>query len=1670
MGQVCSNLPSNIVGPFKQTLFLGCTVKSFTSTVGWNEQETNVTVELIEDTCAPAAGSTKHYYPRPGISSLWNAADPGFQSPTVGAPVYFRVEDFEFAGVIQSWSRKDDSSNFPSYSVTISDPRFLLENLTIITGEYAGEVKNVPNLVNAYGWLESISGDVCQLDAGLDCRPCTLASGEFPHSSTEVRPLLGSPADGFGGANENNEGVPWLRLKEAIQILLSGNTHTKYSPKGYAVFRGHSPTGIPSPANGMGRIEADDFDAQIISDYNGNGYTTNYIVDIDEIPFSPIHYRIGATDQSLLSLISQVCADAGCDFYIELILTGSLDKVIKVRTVKRRSQPDLGEIETFLNNNNDYLISKNVGRELRNEPTSVFLYGANVESIYEVVPTGAGGSLNIDQWLPNNWHEIPVTQHWGFDSKGQFQDVTYFTGTRNGSVISEWDIDTDILGLQQQLAKPLVNLLGVAKTNAVITETEFRAAMTSFDTWYNYTLFAGITGGAGYEATLYDSNIGTAFGNLIKQSNNFGTGLQPGGIKTKLSTEHPSALASHTVPNQINLSVGSFRAPNSQKKKDLEKMHSFIKAIADENYGKKFVVKVPEICYYKDHQSDNYIFSDSPSNAGYPSSGVSGVLGIPIASKDIEKFEEEDTAKIRGIARYFFDSVTDPEILKTGAYEIKGSEFVKIQDRLYCPMSVENKVYLFPTGTAPNTGVIPAVIVDIKTSVFTGDPKLPTNQGAYSLNTAGGSAASSPEVKVKGDILGTTLATAMSFMPHSYTPSGMAIPMKSNTQRYGPWGYVGPAGPVRFAEDTDLAPWNYQGYDIMNSGAIEKVVDGLTFMQAGERGGFTLVGYPVKQLGQDLRSPNKSFSSLVLEDKTTNYGTYKYISTTPMDGSFGPNITSINVSIGEGGATTTYELATFTPSFGRMSKINANRLKEVAKQRAENKKSKREIEKLISLTKKGGGVGFSAIIGLIKDQVEGFIGGDNKNQAKNLMIGASSTLSGGDSDDNDLPIAASSDSSIVANRSDIRDEAFSKTAIMSQEGMFRPVSKSGDGDLPGFTPNTNVVAGNESHSQCPMGPIDEWTRPIVNCSYLDPMTSSGQDKHCVDADNEAYHDILQVGFGDSIDQSGGYGTTDLREFISRGNDCPEDFRFLATKGPMVINGWGYDLQGKPIPNEADNVSSARNGIYTSENLTDQFMSGWLKKSKTWPVAPVDLRFDRSRGVWTVPNNFRIVQIHNTGASAITQGGSGFTKVLNPSTLYGSGGSAISTQSISLSVPSWFSSPFETGQKAYAFYDTSDSKWYPIPEGSGSGSSSNQYISHVNTCSGDPTSTVSGELFNHIAFGTGLMVTGADLLYQINTTHSITDAKYCDESPNVVDAVFDHLIMGEGLDVTNKTGCSYSISANHSVNDKVYCDYDEPTVVNKFFTKLSFGQGLRVVDDDLDDPKCEFTINADHLINDTAYCDYTPSVANKFFRKLTFGRGLQVTDDDGDDPKCEYTINADQRIKSVAGQCDEPVPTNIANYKQYSKIIFDRGLKVTQVVENCEYVVSVEETKIGVSGVGTNGIMGTLRDLRIGSGLGIIADGSNPCKFTIVGSGTSGCQSSVVGLGGISVTTGIRPDGCLEYSVSGGGGSGACTGTGVSTFSFVSAICCSGSGLDVKYSTAVFQGGCFSGLSQTGVCT
>jgi hypothetical protein len=108
-------------------------------------------------------------------------------------------------------------------------------------------------------------------------------------------------------------------------------------------------------------------------------------------------------------------------------------------------------------------------------------------------------------------------------------------------------------------------------------------------------------------------------------------------------------------------------------------------------------------------------------------------------------------------------------------------------------------------------------------------------------------------------------------------------------------------------------------------------------------------------------------------------------------------------------------------------------------------------------------------------------------------------------------------------------------------------------------------------------------------------------------------------------------------------------RFLALRGPLVLAGWGYDTEGFPVPNssgEAKEFNTAGypkriknskdasggfenysgvilgknqkfvSGEWTAPTKENTFMKGWGLRPDTWPVGPIDLRWDHDRRVWT----------------------------------------------------------------------------------------------------------------------------------------------------------------------------------------------------------------------------------------------------------------------------------------------------------------------------------------------------------------------------------------------------------------------------------------------------------------------
>jgi len=165
---------------YERIRFLGASVTGFSSSVGWNEQASTVTVSLVEDkTCSDGEGDT-------------------FTRPSPGTVVSFVAGDFQFDGIVQNWEYKEGSSG-RVYEVILNDPREILEGVQLILDGYNGTPGNVYNLMNVYGFQESADYSV-----------------------------------GFGGAFTNEAGMPWNRIMPAIQSINTGETPfgTKITFKG----------------------------------------------------------------------------------------------------------------------------------------------------------------------------------------------------------------------------------------------------------------------------------------------------------------------------------------------------------------------------------------------------------------------------------------------------------------------------------------------------------------------------------------------------------------------------------------------------------------------------------------------------------------------------------------------------------------------------------------------------------------------------------------------------------------------------------------------------------------------------------------------------------------------------------------------------------------------------------------------------------------------------------------------------------------------------------------------------------------------------------------------------------------------------------------------------------------------------------------------------------------------------------------------------------------------------------------------------------------------------------------------------------------------------------------------------------------------------------------------
>jgi hypothetical protein len=209
-------------------------------------------------------------------------------------------------------------------------------------------------------------------------------------------------------------------------------------------------------------------------------------------------------------------------------------------------------------------------------------------------------------------------------------------------------------------------------------------------------------------------------------------------------------------------------------------------------------------------------------------------------------------------------------------------------------------------------------------------------------------------------------------------------------------------------------------------------------------------------------------------------------------------------------------------------------------------------------------------------------------------------------------------------------------AGMGMDGMFLPyttefVTPGKEGQVT----NIPVPSGNLPSFEKPVGIgnislIDWWNvgSGVITSATLNPFASGHSIEYVVR--NSERTDVS------TRNTVGGYNKS-MRELGQVPNITEQDQsesneanRPIGLRGPLVVTGWGYDMESHPVPNakyEAD-----RRNKYTMDgggDATDlppqyekdptrahfNFLPNHLQRIDRWKSGPVDLRWDRERKVW-----------------------------------------------------------------------------------------------------------------------------------------------------------------------------------------------------------------------------------------------------------------------------------------------------------------------------------------------------------------------------------------------------------------------------------------------------------------------
>lgn len=461
-----------------------------------------------------------------------------FTSGVVGSPYRLTVGSMVFDGILQQQENVRSPRGF-THSVRLRSPNDFLDGLSLIISDYNGEIGGAPNLMNLYGYWED----------------------QF----------------GFGGALTNDLGMVW----EAENISITMTTGNVTS----------------STSNGMYGIKPGIEALQSAGSVYGEAFTYNgidYHFDFSQITGIDPNWRFSADGGSarLMDVIDSVCNDKGFDYTVSLHMDGSGPHTVRINTVDRATPPQLGKISEFISSASGAM-TLNVGQELNFQQTSLFLVGANIESIFQ--------QTNASK----------ITPFWGFMPDGSLIEGSGFDDAYTVTV-------------------PCPEIADIIGTSTyTFTVAELRCALSNQDIWGGYV--------AKYKAALATQ---LALASCFSTDDESFTDYR---FSHDFIMQNPQAALTMGLMNE-----------NNQWTSVIGRVFSFVRNYAANWYGKRFVVKTPVQLQFKfEPDTEKLKWDWEPIDSAYLENGANP-LGLNAFN---QQFFETPEDKFQGIVKFTFDNL-----------------------------------------------------------------------------------------------------------------------------------------------------------------------------------------------------------------------------------------------------------------------------------------------------------------------------------------------------------------------------------------------------------------------------------------------------------------------------------------------------------------------------------------------------------------------------------------------------------------------------------------------------------------------------------------------------------------------------------------------------------------------------------------------------------------------------------------------------------------------------------------------------------------------------------------------------------------------------------------------------------------------------------------------------